>query len=79
MQEADALKIKELHPEFVGLVKKNTKGKGEWATRTDVVVQWGKAYDRADLRVRGTEKCADSVGHTLREEASPVNTPPSDD
>lgn len=43
MQEIDAHKLFELHPEFVKLSTKQTKQKGMWAERTDVTCYWKKA------------------------------------
>lgn len=35
--------LAEQWPEFVTVVQKETKGKGDWSVRTDVRVQWAKA------------------------------------
>ena len=45
LMKADAEILKALHPEFVKVVEKTTKTSWGGATRTDVVVQWKKAYE----------------------------------
>ena len=48
LQAECAHKLKELHPEFVTVVEKTTKTAwGGNTTRTDVRIQWKKAYDSA--------------------------------
>ncbi len=44
MMEADAETLRELHPEFVTVVKKKTKTSWGGSERTDVRVQWKKAF-----------------------------------
>lgn len=44
LMKEDALVMQKLHPEFVKVVEKTTKTSWGGATRTDVVVQWKKAY-----------------------------------
>lgn len=44
-QEAAANKLHELHPDFVKVVKKKTKVAWGWGERTDVIVQWKRAYN----------------------------------
>lgn len=43
-QAEGAHKLHELHPEFVKVVQKQTKTAWQGALRTDVVVQWARAY-----------------------------------
>lgn len=47
MQAQAAHRLKELHPEFVTVVEKTTKTAWGGATRTDVRIQWKKAYESA--------------------------------
>lgn len=47
LQEQAAHKLKELHPDFVTVVQKTTKTAWGGSTRTDVRIQWKKAYDSA--------------------------------
>ena len=44
LHAANAQKLHELHPEFVTVVEKTTKGSFGGGTRKDVRVQWKKAY-----------------------------------
>jgi len=44
MQEASAHLLKEHHPDFVKVVKKKTKTAWGWGERTDVIVQWKRAF-----------------------------------
>jgi len=44
VHEAGARRLKELHPDFVSLVQKTTKGAWGGGTRTDVMIQWKKAF-----------------------------------
>lgn len=46
VQEADARRLHENHPKFVTCVTKTTKGAWNGQTRTDVRVQWKRAFDR---------------------------------
>lgn len=51
--EASAKLLHQMHPEYVKLVSKTTKSswggtEAKPVTRTDVVIQWGKAYNAAD-------------------------------
>lgn len=41
----NAARLQERHPAYVRLVQKSTKGAWGGGTRTDVVIQWKKAYD----------------------------------
>ena len=45
VQAEGAKRLKELHPEFVSLVTKTTKGAWNGQTRTDVMIQWKKAFE----------------------------------
>ena len=45
IQEKAALRLKELHPDFVTVVRKQTKTAWQGKERTDVIVQWKKAYE----------------------------------
>jgi hypothetical protein len=45
LQAEGANKLKELHPEFVRVVEKETKTAWGWGKRTDVTVYWKKAYE----------------------------------
>jgi hypothetical protein len=62
MQEAAALGLKKLHPQFVTVVKKDIKERGAWGERTDVRIQWKKAYDSSgrSSRVLGEREGADT-------------------
>jgi len=42
--EAAAYKLSELHPGVIRIVQKENKGGGEFGTRTEVAVQWQKAW-----------------------------------
>lgn len=42
-QRTAALRLQELWPFFVKAVEKQMRGQGQWATRTDVTVQWARA------------------------------------
>lgn len=44
LQAANAHKLAELHPDFVKVTQKTTKGAWGGGTRIDVTVQWKKAY-----------------------------------
>jgi hypothetical protein len=43
--EAVAHRLKAYHPDFVNLVQKKKKSGGEFGTRTEVMIQWKKAYE----------------------------------
>lgn len=45
VQAAAAHKLAELHPKFVKVVQKETKGAWGGGTRTDVVISWKRAYE----------------------------------
>jgi hypothetical protein len=45
VQAAAALELAKLHPGYVKVVEKTTKGAWGGGTRTDVTVQWKKAYN----------------------------------
>jgi len=45
IQRDAAIKLHHLHPEFVSVVKKQTKVAWQGQERTDVVIQWKRAYD----------------------------------
>lgn len=45
LQERSANMLRKLHPKFVKVVKKKTKGAWNGQERTDVMVQWKKAYE----------------------------------
>lgn len=45
LQAKAAHRLKELHPDFVTVVEKTTKTAWGGATRTDVRIQWKKAYE----------------------------------
>lgn len=45
LQAANARRLAELHPDFVKVTQKTTKGAWGGGTRTDVTVQWKKAYE----------------------------------
>lgn len=45
VQAEGARRLKELHPDFVSLVTKTTKGAWGGQTRTDVMIQWKKAFE----------------------------------
>lgn len=45
VQKQGAEGLKKLHPEFVKIVEKTTKGAWGGATRTDVIISWKKAYE----------------------------------
>lgn len=44
VQAKAARMLQEFHPDVVRIVEKATKGKGMWASRVDVNVQWKQAY-----------------------------------
>lgn len=44
VMEEDAYRLQQLHPSYVKVVKKQTKTSWNGMERTDVVVQWKKAY-----------------------------------
>ncbi len=44
LHSRNARKLAELHPDFVKVVQKTTKGSFGGGTRDDVIVQWKKAY-----------------------------------
>jgi len=44
-QDRAARALKERFPDFVTLVKKKTKTAWEGQERTDVIIQWKKAYE----------------------------------
>lgn len=46
-QTKAAMELARLHPGFVGVVEKSTKTAWGGGVRTDVVIQWRKAYDSA--------------------------------
>jgi hypothetical protein len=50
-QEADAVTLRDLHPDFVTLVQKETKTWKGMESRTDVRIQWKKAYDYGRSKV----------------------------
>jgi hypothetical protein len=50
-QEADAVTLQSLHPEFVTLVQKETKTWKGMESRTDVRIQWKKAYEHGRSKV----------------------------
>ncbi len=52
VQAEAAHELKRLHPRFVTVLQKETKTSWGGGTRTDVRVQWAKARDSADERVR---------------------------
>ena len=62
VQAEAANRLSQLHPGLVRVVQKKAKGGGEWATRTDVVVQWRKAL--AQGREKEKERVAPAVGTT---------------
>ena len=45
MQHDAAMKLKAMYPNYVNVVKKQSKVKGHWGDRTDVVIQWKRAYN----------------------------------
>ena len=45
LHAANARKLAALHPKFVKVVEKTTKGAWGGGTRTDVLIQWKRAYD----------------------------------
>jgi hypothetical protein len=47
VQRAGAIGLKKLHDRFVSVVEKTTKTAWGGATRTDVRIQWKKAYESA--------------------------------
>lgn len=47
VQERAAAALASRHPGFVKLVQKNTKGADGWGTRTDVIIQWKRAYEES--------------------------------
>lgn len=47
VQAKGAKGLAKLHPDFVTVVEKAAKGGGEWATRTDVRIQWKRAYNES--------------------------------
>lgn len=49
VMKADAYLMQSLHPEFVKVVEKTTKTSWGGATRTDVVVQWKKAFQSSQI------------------------------
>jgi hypothetical protein len=51
LQTQDALLLKQFHPDYVKLTQKRTKvAWGEWGERTDVIIQWKKAYGSCKQR-----------------------------
>lgn len=49
MQKVGALGLKKLHPDFVTVVEKTTKGAWGGGTRTDVKIAWKKAFASAGV------------------------------
>ena len=49
-QSSNASKLAELHPGFVKVVEKETKGAWGGGKRLDVLVQWKKAYESANVK-----------------------------
>lgn len=47
IHDASALRLAELHPGFVTTTERKTKGGGAISERTEVVVQWKKAWESA--------------------------------
>lgn len=52
LMEQDAHRLAELHPGFVKVVKKQTKTSWNGLERTDVIVQWKKAYASSQVGVK---------------------------
>lgn len=50
MHERAAHRLKELHPDFVQVIQRTTKGAWGGGTRTDVRIAWKKAYEAGSLK-----------------------------